>query len=200
MTASRERWLRACAGSMLILLIGGCSGGGIAIAPNEFRTAGGGLACITQDPAEYTPPYLNCLRIGPVRIGQTRAEISRLFGKPSRVLKRRGGVIRVYPIKATPKPAYWVIVFSRGDRVRAIQLTGVAEDRDYPFSSIRLGDRSERVREILGKPAKVSDAEEIGGTLWSYRPFPISFEMKGGRVYSMKVWNNAPRRRRKRRS
>ncbi len=155
---------------------------------NEFRAAGRGLVCVTRDAALHSPPHLSCLRIGPVRIGQSAAKIRRMFGQPYRVLRRNGREIRVYVADTQTNPTpYWVIYLD-GNRVVGIQLTGRSEKTGISFSSIRLGDRARRVREILGKPAHTRPVKEIGGTLWSYRPFPVSIEIKDGRVYSMKVW------------
>lgn len=154
----------------------------------EFRYAGGAIVCITTDTPDPEKGYLPCLHIGPVSIGQSYAEIQKMLGEPWKTMKHGAATVtRVYPIqtkKEGPLP-YWVIQFINGT-VEAIQLTGFHADKELAFSSIRPGDRQKRVTDILGAPAFKTAVKEINGVLWSYRPFPISIEIKDKRVYS--IW------------
>jgi hypothetical protein len=47
--------------------------------------------------------------------------------------------------------------------------------------------KPERVRALLGAPYSLVPVEEIKGVMWSYRPFPFSFEFVGDQVYSIRV-------------
>lgn len=162
----------------------------------EFRDIGGTLACNTgKNPGEGTPPYIQCLRIGPVAIGQTLQDVARLLGKAYRVIENGDTTQRVYIIRiGTPagQPApYWVIGFDGDRRVVSIQMTGVRGDDKLAFSSIRLGDSKSRVAGILGAPYMRRDVEDIEAEFWGYTPFPISLEIKDGRVYSIRVSESA---------
>ncbi len=165
---------------------------GDTIGPNEFRRAGDTLLCFTLEQpgkaAGTNPSEQDCLRIGSVRIGQPAAEIRHHFGKPYDTLEHLGATVLVYPIgpDADPMP-YWAISVRDGS-VIAIQITGRSEPQGNAFSSLRLGDRVDKVRRVLGAPAATKAVEDIGATLWSYEPFPISIEIKDERVYSMKIW------------
>ena len=160
---------------------------------NEFRDAGAGLACIAEAaPAEgQTPPYLDCLRIGPVRIGETLRDVAMRFGKAGKEVRQGPVTLRVWPVRldvpAGTSLPYWVIGFDEDRRVVSIQLTGDKRVDEYTFSSLRLGDPDSRVRRILGEPAETQPVSAIGAEMWSWRPFPISLEIKDGRVYSMRV-------------
>jgi hypothetical protein len=68
-----------------------------------------------------------------------------------------------------------------------IQLTGTKTDAPLAFSSIHLGDSENRVAELLGPPPHKEDLTDIVGVLWSYRPYPFSFEFEDGKVTSMRV-------------
>lgn len=163
--------------------------GAVEIAPNEFRDAGGTLVCTTRT-AE--PEMRDCLRIGPVRIGQSLRDIAMMFGDPYRVVDQGDTTLRVYTIdigvpQGQPVP-YWVLGFDKDRRVVSIQMTGERGDNRFAFSSIRLGDPAGRVIKILGKPYVTREVQDIeGAEFWGYTPFPISIEIKNNRVYSIRV-------------
>jgi len=158
----------------------------------EFRKAGASLACVTGNAAAQTqtPPYLDCLAIGPVRIGQTLREVAMKFGKAAKEVKQGPVTLRVWPIQdGAPVGAalpYWVIGFE-GQRVVSVQLSGPRRADRFAFSSLRLGDGEARVREILGDPTDMQEVPQIGAVMWSWRPFPVTLEIRRGRVFSMRV-------------
>lgn len=166
-------------------------GGPAYAAGDEFRAAGGGaLACVTGSAEAQDPPYLACLRIGPVRIGQTMRDVAMRFGKAGKEIRQGDIVLRVWPVRldvpAGTSLPYWVIGFE-GQRVVSIQLTGKRRVEQFTFSSLRLGDSEARVLEILGPPAEMRDVPEAGAVMWNWRPFPVTLELKDGRVFSMRV-------------
>jgi len=156
-------------------------------ADGEYRRAGAGLACISSEkPVVGAPSGVPCLRIGPMRLGLSMAEVAKRLGQPERELKQGAAIVRVYRIQSdAAEVPYWVVTFTQG-QVTAIQLTG-REAGSLAFSSIRLGDPAGRVRELLGDPPATDEIQEIGGTRWSYRPHPFSLELVDGRVYSIRV-------------
>lgn len=160
---------------------------------NEFRASGAGLVCITEAvPAEgQTPPYRDCLRIGPVGIGDSLRDVAMRFGKAGKEVRQGPVTLRVWPVRmdvpAGTSLPYWVIGFDEDRRVVSIQLTGDKRVDEFTFSSLRLGDPESRVRRILGEPAEKQAIPSVGAVMWSWRPFPVSFEIKDGRVFSMRV-------------
>lgn len=160
-------------------------------AGGEFRYSGGELNCISGvESAGQEPPYLDCLQIGPVRIGETLRTVSMKFGKARQMVNRGPVTERVYPISlnvpAGQRVPYWVVGFE-GQRVISIQITGDLRVEQHAFSSIRLGDPESKVLRLFG-PAGVSEpVPQIGGVMWGYSPYPVTFEIKNGRVYSMRV-------------
>lgn len=174
--------------SATLLLQAGAVANDLAI--NEFRKSGAGLRCTTNtfNPKDR-PDYLQCLRIGPIHIGQKMAAVERLLGKPWKVMPQgKTAEVRVYPIdiEASPKP-YWVITYEAG-KTYAIQLTGEHTPKALSFSSLRIGDKKRQLVKILGRPTRIVKVKEIGADNWIYRPFPISVEIKHGKVYSIRIW------------
>ena len=158
--------------------------------PDEFRGAGGGLVCISAAEAGKTPPdtYDNCLHIGAIRVHQSVAEVEALLGPAAKDLVDSSGIVhRVYLLpEVAGGSAYFVVTFHAGEAV-AVQLTGTGAQEEYHLSSIRLGDAQERVVKVLGAAYSTSPVPRVEATLWSYTPWPVSFEIKAGRVYSMRV-------------
>jgi hypothetical protein len=160
-------------------------------AGGEFRYSGGELNCVSGvESTGQEPPYLDCLQIGPVQIGETMRTVSMKFGKARKTVKRGAVTERLYPINLNvpagqPVP-YWVIGFE-GLRVISIQITGDVRVDQYAFSSIRIGDPESKLLKLFGPAGFNQPAPQIGGVLWGYSPYPVTFELKNGRVYSMRV-------------
>ncbi|MCK5620746.1 MAG: hypothetical protein KAJ11_00540 [Alphaproteobacteria bacterium] len=160
-------------------------------AGGEFRYSGGELNCISGvESAGQEPPYLDCLQIGPVRIGETLRTVSMKFGKARQTVNRGPVTERIYPISlnvpAGQRVPYWVIGFE-GQRVISIQITGDLRVDQYAFSSIRIGDPESKLLKLFGPAGFSQPAPQIGGVMWGYSPYPVTFELKNGRVYSMRV-------------
>lgn len=152
---------------------------------NTFRFVGNHLVCKQDTPA---PNYIACLRIGPLRVGDSYRPIRELNPKPWKEVALEGSAsTSAFRIIATSETnAYWVIGH-RDDQIVSIQLTGNYSHPDLAFATIRLNDTEEKVLAMLGPQANIRVVKEIGGLLWDYHPFPISIEFVHGRVYSIKV-------------
>lgn len=162
-------------------------------AAEEFRVTVEGLTCVdaTRPASDVAAPWRDCLRIGPVRIGESLRDVAMRFGKAGKEVRQGEVTLRVWPVQMNVPPGtglpYWVIGFDDDRRVVSIQLTGDKRVDEYTFSSLRLGDPDSRVRKVLGEPTETQPVPAIGAEMWSWRPYPISLEIKDGRVYSMRV-------------
>jgi hypothetical protein len=152
---------------------------------NTFRFVGNRLVCKQDTPA---PNYIACLRIGPLRVGDSYRAFRERDPKSWKETALEGGVSSsAFRIVATSDTnAYWVIGH-RDDQIVTVQLTGNYSHPDLAFATIRLNDTEEKVLAMLGPPANIRVVKEIGGLLWDYLPIPISIELVHGRVYSIKV-------------
>lgn len=175
--------LRFALAAMLLLAVAPAQA-----ATGEFRAGENGLTCIGAA-AQETGPYGACLRIGPLHVGQSFRDVSMILGKAAKQVTRGAVVERVYPIRidvpqGQPVP-YWVVGVE-DQRVVFVQLTGTGGVR-HAFSSLRLGDASQRVLQVLGEPSVRQDAPRPDSEYWGYGPAPVWLEIRAGRLYSMRV-------------
>lgn len=156
----------------------------------EFRRVDGQLRCLDASGGTVRPPGLDCLRIGPVRIGETLRMVAMKFGKARQSVNRGPVTERLYPIDVGvpqgQRVPYWVIGFD-GQRVISIQITGEIAVREFGLSSIHVGDPEVGLQQRFGQAGFSQPAPQINGTLVGYPPYPVTFEIKNGRVYSMRV-------------
>ena len=158
----------------------------------EYRYIGS-LACKHKD-ANVKEDDDPCLHIGAIRVDQTPAEVEAITGKASNVVEGQAGEeIRVYSLRGASEPPPYLAVGFLGGKVSSIQLSGKTTSEPYAFSSLSLGDTTEKVTQILGPPTAKNSLKEVPGDLWSYRPFPISIEVEAGRVVSIKIWRHSPK-------
>lgn len=160
-------------------------------AGNEFRLTDGELKCLSATGgAGQGTGYMPCLQIGPIRVGDTLRDVSMKFGKAGQTVNRGSITERVYPIRldtpAGQAVPYWVVGFE-DQRVVSIQITGDRRVDQFAFSSIRIGDPDSRVIDLLGPAGFTQPEPEISAVMWGYDPYPVMFEIKNGRVYSMRV-------------
>lgn len=150
---------------------------------NEFYF-NGAIAC-TSEQAETD--YNNCLNFKKVNMKTTRKEIEGMFGKPYQVIEQNGEDNYVYLISDQEQDSpYFVIIYDGENTPKTLQLSGNTIGDEYAFSGIRLGDAGTYVKKRLGEPSKSTKIDE-NMILWSFAPFPISIELKGGLVYSIRL-------------
>lgn len=188
-----NRRRRALLLSIPFLMLLNLAGPQRAAAGDEFRVTVDGLTCVSDTASAAGPgtPWHDCLQIGPVRIGQSLRDVAMRLGRAGKEVRQGAVTLRVWPVSldvppGTPLP-YWVIGFDDDRRVVSIQLSGEQRVERYSFSSLRLGDPESRVREILGEPTETLPVPAIGAEMWNWRPYPVSLELKNGRIYSMRV-------------
>ena len=155
---------------------------------NSFRYVGDQLVCKQDTP---TRNYLACLRVGPVRIGDSYRRFRERHPGPWQELAPENGIAASAHPAATDGKTYWVIG-RRDDRIVSIQLTGNRSSPDLAFATLQLGDSEERAIALLGPRANISAVPEIGGLIWNYAPFPISIEFVDGKVFSIKITEPGP--------
>jgi hypothetical protein len=186
---SDSRRTGALLGALSLALLSHISTSGAA--ESEFRYQNGELKCVSaKEVATQEMAYRDCLAIGPVRIGDTFGDVAMKFGKARQSVARGAITERVYPIDVGVAPGqavpYWVIGFE-GQTVVSIQISGHIPVAQYGFSSIHVGDPESKIRERLGPAGFSQPAPNIGGVMWGYPPYPVTFEIKDGRVYSMRI-------------
>lgn len=146
---------------------------------NTFRFINNALVCISDTPDEYA-----CFQIGNLKIGQKYKPLEKSWKD---VPQKNDVIASVHPIISDEKhSAYWVIGHKRGI-ITSIQLTGDYPLEELTFSTIKLTDSKEKVKNILGPRYLESKVESINGQMWDYAPFQITIEFKNEVVYSIRI-------------
>lgn len=80
------------------------------------------------------------------------------------------------------------MAFFEKDRVVKLELTGTDYKGDTGFFGLRLGDGSDKVLEVLGKPTEIRHEDDVDVDLWDYKNANYSVEMtKDRRLYSIQI-------------
>lgn len=165
----------------------------------KFKRSGSGFACVftlrdgvTIDDVSADGP---CMRTGPVVLGLPKKEAEESLGRPLTTIEDRGDTVFIYPLTWSGAPktsdllAYAAVAYDTQDLVKLIQLSGekTPSAGDWAFSAVRLGDPDTAVLAAVGEPFSRSPVTDNGAELWDYRPWAFSFEIKNGKVTSIRL-------------
>jgi hypothetical protein len=160
----------------------------------EWMRAGAGFGCRVAVPeklrsAVTEPGVLSraCQHMGPFVVGDDIKAVTKALGKPSRTLSQPDGQTGwVYFLEKEGEYPYLIVTVVK-NRVAALQLTGRSAAKGYSFSHIDLGTPSDTLLQQFGEPSHLGPSEEEGTELWTYGPWPFTFELHGGRVSSIRI-------------
>jgi len=144
----------------------------------------GAIGCVSS---EIREDYNNCLNFNSVSILSSIVEIEEMLGEPYSIVNQAGIDYRIYLLPSHDEsPPYLAVSLNDKNELQSIQLSGIKTGDDFSFSGIRLGDYFGMVEDRLGKPSGIKklDAQT---ELWTYNPYPISFEIKDKLVSSIKL-------------
>jgi hypothetical protein len=153
---------------------------------NEFLMLGNAIAFISDTISDYVK---DGLKIGQLNINESFNSASNKLG--NNIYKSLNGINgtknHVFLLDTIGENINYMVLSERNDTILGIQLTGLYTERDYSFSSIRLGDYYNYVEQKLGMGSRQDEVKEINGYRWSYEPFPFSIEFVNDRVYSIRI-------------
>jgi hypothetical protein len=159
----------------------------------EWRRAGAGFACTVksrqQIPPEKIPEVLPgaCLYLGPFGIGKSATTVKARLGEPHRTVPQQSGAVAwMYFLEAAGRHPHLAVTV-REDRIIALQLTGSVAAKSYGFNSIDLGASTETLIKVFGPAQHLNPSSQTGADLWSYGPWPFSFEITNDRVSSIRI-------------
>lgn len=159
----------------------------------EWIRAGAGFACRVAVPEKLRPAAIEavlsraCQHMGPFVIGDDVKAVMKVLGKPSRKLPQpKGQTAWVYFLEKEGSYPYLIVTVVR-DKVAALQLTGPSAAKGYSFSHIDLGMPSATLLQAFGQPGHLGPSEEKGTELWTYGPWPFSFEVRDDHVSSIRI-------------
>ncbi len=158
----------------------------------EFIRAGGGFSCKVGADQKVRPehgPYLTeqaCLHMGPFAIGGDSALVKAL-GKPEQVAPLSAEATQLVFLPPTPTGNTYMVVTIAHGRIVALQMSGEAPIPGWSFNHIDLGMPVEKLTGILGEAFNVRPVADNGSELWTYGAWTFSFEVKAGRVISVRI-------------
>lgn len=161
----------------------------------EWSRAGAGFGCKVVPPRQLSQEQLlavmarACQRLGPLVVGDGADTATAALGPPHRTLKQpQDKVAWVYFIGQREHYPYFVVTVA-ADKIVALQVTGdgTAPAPGYDFSHVGLGSTTDELVGVFGQPSHFEPSELKNVELWTYPPHPFSFELKGGRVISIRI-------------
>lgn len=160
----------------------------------EWRRAGAGFACVVGPAGELPRQALEpdllakaCLHMGPFAIGGTASSLTLALGKPAHTLPQpQDSTAWVYFLDE-PERSPYLVATVRQDEIVALQVSGAASANAYGFNHVNLGDGAETLTGYFGPAIKVEPSGSKDTELWSYAPWPFSFELTNGRVTSIRI-------------
>jgi hypothetical protein len=161
----------------------------------EWKRAGAGFACTVTPPRQLSQEQLlavmarACLRLGPLVVGDAADIATAALGPPHRTLKQpQDRVAWIYFVGQRDHYPYFVVTIA-ADKIVALQVTGdgTTTAPSYDLSNVGLGATTEDLVKVFGQPSHFEPSELKGVELWTYPPHPFSFELKDGRVMSIRM-------------
>jgi hypothetical protein len=160
----------------------------------EWRRAGAGFACVVKAPEKLQPgPALPvvlaraCSFLGPLALGDDAQAVTKALGAPHRSLAQPNeATASVYFLEQAGNYPYFVATVSK-NRIVALQVTGPVAAKGFSFNHVDLGATTDTLRQYFGQPNHLEPSGEKDTDLWTYNPWPFSFEVKGGRVTSIRI-------------
>jgi hypothetical protein len=159
----------------------------------EWQRIGPSFACKVNvreklPPEQIKPEILAraCLHMGPFVIGDA-AQALRVLGAPHRTLPQPNGAAASIYFLETPEQYPYLIATVSKNRIVALQVTGPAAAKGYDFNHVDLGATTDTLVQYFGQPNHLEPSGEKDTELWAYRPWPFSFEVRGGHVTSIRI-------------
>lgn len=158
----------------------------------QWLRVGQTFACKVEAGKRITPPYpdvlsLACQRMGALGVGISKASLKAALGEPHRRLPQpNNATAYVYFLGKTDQLPYLAAVV-KANRVVALQVSGPAPIAAYSFNQINLGASIEKLKAQFGGPFRVGPSGLEKTDLWTYEPWPFSFEVREDRVTSIRI-------------
>ena len=160
----------------------------------EWLRAGPGFVCKVPGDGKLPPEAIRpdilmkpCLHMGPFVVGDDAQTATKVLGTPHRTISQPNeAVASIYFLESMDRFPYLVVTVSK-KRIVALQVTGPAAAKGYGFNHVELGMTTAELLQYFGQPYHLEPSSEKDTDLWTYNPWPFSFEVKGGRVTSIRI-------------
>jgi hypothetical protein len=156
----------------------------------EWLRAGQSFACrVATNKGAPDPELLSfaCQRMGALGVGISEASLKTVLGEPHRKIPpANNGTTYVYFLDKPDHYPYLAATVN-ANRVVALQISGEAPAAAYSFNQINLGDGTDKLLAQFGSPFHVGPSGLDKTELWTYGPWPFSFEVRNDRVTSIRI-------------
>jgi hypothetical protein len=168
---------------------------GVEYEHGEWRRVGASFACKVDAPRDLPPSAVDpnamlaaCLHLGPFVIGGDARTLASALGPPHETMppQPKGAKALLWFLGERGQYPYFIATVLNG-RIVALQVTGEAPAKDYGFNHVSLGDSTQTLAEHFGPAFGIRKSDQVGTDQWSYPPWPFSFEVKAGRVTSIRI-------------
>jgi hypothetical protein len=179
--------------AIALLFVGTSSANSTEFERGEWRRVGATFVCKADAPkgppsSAVTPEDMlkACMRMGPFVIGGDARTLAAL-GTPHRAVPQAKGAKALAWFLGEPNRQPYFVATVLNERIVVLQMTGPATAKAYSFNNVNLGDSTQTLTQRFGVPFRVVKSELPGTDMWSYPPWPFSFEVKAGRVTSVRI-------------
>jgi hypothetical protein len=160
----------------------------------EWRRAGPSFVCVVTPAGKLPPEAINpdvfakaCLHMGPFGIGDKAQSVESRLGPPPRTLSMPNGATAwIYFLEQSERPPFFIATL-KSNKIIALQVSGPATSKDFTFNHVKLGESTELLVKHFGPATRTGPSGEKDTELWSYPPWPFSFEVRNGLVSSVRI-------------
>lgn len=128
-----------------------------------------------------------CQRMGALGVGISEPSLKAVLGEPHRKLPPADGATNYVYFLGKPDQYPYLAATVKANRVVALQISGEAPVAAYSFNQVNLGDGMEKLTAQFGSPYHVGPSGLEKTELWTYGPWPFSFEVRADRVTSIRI-------------
>ncbi|MCS3494976.1 hypothetical protein M2189_006064 [Bradyrhizobium japonicum] len=158
----------------------------------QWLRVGQTFACKVEAGKRITPPdpdalSFACQRMGALGVGISEASLKAALGEPHRKLPPANNATNYVYFLGKPDQLPYLAATVKANRVVALQVSGPAPVAAYGFNQVNLGDSIEKLIARFGGPFHVGPSGLEKTELWTYEPWPFSFEVRQDRVTSIRI-------------
>jgi len=160
----------------------------------EWYRAGPGFACKVVAPTKLPPDLITpdilaraCQHMGPLLIGDDAQALKTAFGAPHKTIPQPNGMMASIYFLEKPGQYPYLVATVSNNKIVALQVTGPVAAKGYSFNHVDLGVSTDALVEVFGQPKHLEPSSEKDTDLWTYGPWPFSFEIKADHVTSIRI-------------
>lgn len=158
----------------------------------QWLREGQTFACRVEAKKGAPPPdpdllSFACQRMGALGVGISEASLKAVLGEPHRKLPQPNNATAYVHFLGKTGEFPYLAAIVKANRTVALQISGEAPVAGYSFNQVNLGDSTDKLKARFGGPFRVAPSGLEKTELWTYEPWPFSFEVRQDRVTSIRI-------------